>query len=149
MEEQKIPSIEKEKKDSQEKSKKHPKPVKKPTEPQIPESVTRHLDEIMRRLRLLEERYSGLRKKTQFTEQNMLKDAKELNQEISTLHETISELKNEISELAEKLEKISEEINTSVSKPEFNVLSRYVDFWQPMNFLTRKEAEKIIAEFKK
>ena len=45
---------------------------------QVSSPVTKQMDELMRRLRLLEERYSGLRKKTQFTEQNMLKDAKEL-----------------------------------------------------------------------
>jgi len=102
------------------------------------------LDEVLRRLRLLEERYSSLRKKAQFTEHNMLKDAKEISTEIKTLSSTISELKNEISDLNEKMTKLSTEVSQGVSKAEFNVLAKYLDFWQPMDFLTRKEAEEML-----
>ena len=147
--EQQKPEPKKEKQDKH----KQPKPVnpskQSKQQPQVPDNVVKQLEEITRRLRLLEERYSGLRKKTQFTEQNMLKDAKDLFEEISSLQETISELKNEMSELIEKLGKLSEEVNNAVSKTEFNVLAKYIDYWQPMNFLTRKEAEELISELKK
>ena len=47
-----------------------PKPISKKEEAAMvmPKPVSNQFEEIMRRLRLLEERYSGLRKKTQFTE---------------------------------------------------------------------------------
>jgi len=133
------------------KDKKHPdekdkKPQPKPQEPIIPTALTLQIDELMRRLRLLEERYSGLRKKTQFTEQNMLKDAKELFSEIKVLHETITELKSELSELNEKLTKLNQEVNQAVKKTDFNVLAKYIEFWQPLNYITKEEAEKLIRE---
>jgi uncharacterized protein YoxC len=125
-----------------------PMPAPAPVQQALPDSLVSQLHEIMRRIRLLEERYSGLRKKTQFTEQNMLKDSKELYSDINGLQETIAEIKNEVADLTEKMEKISEEVKNGVNKNEFNVIAKYMNYWQPMNFLTRKEAEKIINEFK-
>ena len=110
----------------------------------MPQTVSSQFEEIMRRLRLLEERYSALRKKTQFTEQNMLKDAKDIFIEIKTLNETISDLKNEMTYLNEKIVKIETEIDSSVNKSELNTLSKYIEMWQPMELLTRKEAEDIL-----
>ena len=115
----------------------------------IPAPVTNRMEEIMRRLRLIEERYSGIRKKSQLVEQNMLKDSRDIYQEIKALNDRISELKGEISELNERFAKFSEEIKGSVSRAEFNVLSKYMDFWEPINFLTREQAEKIIEEVNK
>ncbi len=113
---------------------------------QVSSPVTKQIDELMRRLRLLEERYSGLRKKTQFTEQNMLKDAKELFAEIKVMHETIFELKSDLSELNEKIIKLRQEVKGSVKKTDFNVLAKYIDYWQPLNYITKEEAEKLIKE---
>ena len=109
-------------------------------------SVSGHVEDIMRRLRLLEERYSNLRKKSQFTEQNMLKDAKDMFEEINLLNSTITDLKGEVKDLYEKLQKLSVEVDSCVSKTEFNVISKYMDFWQPLNFLTREEAEKLLRK---
>ncbi len=115
---------------------------------QIPPELSKEIDEIMRRLRLLEERYSGLRKKTQVTEQNMIKDAREIFKELKVLNDTITEVKGEFSEMNDKLLKLNDEIQNAVKKTEFNVLSKYIDFWQPLNYITRDEVEKLIREKK-
>jgi len=115
----------------------------------IPPDIIKEMDEIMRRIRLLEERYSGIRKKSQFTEQNMLKDTKDIFEEINLLNSSLSDIKGEVSEINEKIQKLSEEMHESVKKTEFNVLAKYLDFWQPLNFLTREEAKKLINEQKK
>ncbi len=124
--------------------------VAKPPEEKtaIPLAISKEMDEIMRRLRLLEDRYSGVRKKSQFNEQNMLKDTKDIFEEINAMHVTITELKSEMEELSEKLEKLTDEVKGSVKKPDFNVLAKYIDFWQPLNFLTKEEAEKLLNEKK-
>jgi len=123
--------------------------VKLKNEPKVPEAVTKQLDEIMRRLRQMEERYSALRKKSDFTEQTMLRDAKELYDQTKVLQETITDITHQVSELNEKLIKLSDEIQSTVSKADFNVLSKYLDYWQPMNFLTRKEAESLLNNERK
>jgi uncharacterized protein YoxC len=122
-----------------------PKPV---IEPVIPVAISKEIDELMRRLRQLEERYSGLRKKSQLIEQNMLKDTKDIFEDISLNRQTITELKLEISEISEKLTKLTDEVASSVSKSEFNVIAKYLDFWQPLDFITRDEAMKILDQLK-
>ncbi len=138
------------KKKPEEKQELNPKPAAQPKQqqaaPAMPKPVSNQFEEIMRRLRLLEERYSGLRKKSQFTEQNMLKDAKDLFVEIKTLNEAISELRSEMAVLNEKLLKLESEINSSVAKSELNTLAKYVDMWEPMQFLTRKQAEELLKD---
>jgi len=78
----------------------------------------------------------------------MLKDTKDIFEEINAMHVTITELKSEMEELSEKLEKLTDEVKGSVKKPDFNVLAKYIDFWQPLNFLTKEEAEKLLNEKK-
>jgi uncharacterized protein YoxC len=124
-----------------------PKPVDK-QESLIPGPVVQQMDELMRRIRILEERYSGLRKKTQLTEQNMLKDARDVFQEIRLVNDSISDLKSEVSELSEKMSKLSMEVENSVKKTEFNVMAKYLELWQPLDFVTRQDAQKIIDELK-
>ncbi|MFH2021616.1 MAG: hypothetical protein ABIJ34_09495 [archaeon] len=113
-----------------------------------PTTVAKQLEEIMRRLRLLEERYSGLRKKSQFVEQSMLRDVKDLFEEIHALTDSLSELRSQMSELTEKLGKLTEEVKESVDKSELHTLAKYMDFWQPLDFITRKEVERMISERK-
>ncbi len=126
-----------------------PEPPKPQEKSPALQQVTRDIDEVLRQLKLLEERYSGVRKKSQFTEQNMLKETKDIFEEISVIRSTITEIKGDVSEITEKLEKLSEEVNTAVKKTDFNVLSKYLDFWQPLNFMTKAEAQKLILELKK
>mgnify|MGYP001575446560 FL=1 len=102
----------------------------------------------MRSIRLLEERYSQVRKKSQFTEENMLNDTKEIFNDINVLNETIAELKKSIAEIGDKLFKLGEEVSQGVSKAELNVISKYLDFWQPLDFVTRQEVEKMLREKK-
>ena len=120
---------------------------KDPVSP-IPAEISIKMDEIMRRIRLLEERYSQVRKKSQFTEENMLNDTKEIFNDINVLNETIAELKTSIAEIGDKLFKLGEEVSQGVSKAELNVISKYLDFWQPLDFVTRQEVEKMLREKK-
>jgi chromosome segregation ATPase len=125
-----------------------PKPQEKAPSPAL-QQITRDIDEILRQLKLLEERYSGVRKKSQFTEQNMLKETKEVFDEITSLRSTITDVKSDISEIKEKLEKLTEEVDSAVKKTDFNVLVKYLDFWQPLEFMTKDDAQKLLAEKKK
>ena len=111
-----------------------------------PTSIAKQIDEIMRRIRLLEERYSGIRKKSQFVEQSMLKDVKDLFEEFKAINETVTELKLQMAELTEKLAKLNEEVKASVSKAELNTVAKYLEFWQPLDFLTRKQAEEMLKK---
>ncbi|MBN2422394.1 hypothetical protein JXB41_04140 [Candidatus Woesearchaeota archaeon] len=113
------------------------------------QKISININEIMRRLRILEERYSNLRKKNQLTDQNMLEDTKKLSDTIKVIQSTINELKKEVLEVNSKIKMLSEEVSQSVEKRDFKLLSKYLDFWQPLDFIRKGEAKLIIEDILK
>ncbi|MFH0875425.1 MAG: hypothetical protein V1859_05790 [archaeon] len=110
------------------------------------QKIAGDINEIMRRLRILEERYSNLRKKNQLTDQNMIDDTKKLSDDFRLVNSTINDLKKEIIELNTKIRMLTEEMQQTVDKGEVALLSKYIDLWDPMSFVRRSEAEKMIRD---
>jgi len=104
------------------------------------------LNEIATRIKILEERYVTLRKKSQLTEQNIIESDKTNFDEIRLLEDNILEVKHSIKEMVEKLSLLNDEISSFASKTEFKILERYVGFWQPMDFVTRKEVNNFLRK---
>ena len=133
----------------QEKNIPHPEkapPVKHQKAGGTPQNINSDLNEIMRRLRVLEERYGNLRKKNQLSDQNMLEDSKKVYDEIRIIESTITELKREVLEVNTKIKMLEEEVSESVQKRDLKMISKYMDFWEPMQFVRREEAERIIED---
>lgn len=103
------------------------------------QAVNSSINNIATRLKILEERYSTLRKKTQLTEQDIIESEKNNIQEIRLLGENIIETKRAVKDLREKIVLLSDEVDNFANKTDFIVLKKYVDMWQPMDFVTRKE----------
>ncbi|MEK6808102.1 MAG: hypothetical protein AABY14_00275 [Nanoarchaeota archaeon] len=105
--------------------------------------------DIGRRLRTLEERYSNLQTKTQIIEQNMISRHKQLSTEVKTINTEINEIKKEVLDVKDKILLIIREIQTYSKKEEVKVLEKYIQFWEPLNFVTRNEVKDIINEILK
>lgn len=108
--------------------------------------ISKSLNSLASNLRILEERYSNLRDRLQVSEQNIIMMDKELRSDLKMLSEDVLELKREINDINDKLRIISSEIKNLVNKHEFKVVERYIDLWQPMNFVTRNELKKLLEE---
>ena len=110
--------------------------------------ITDQVNNISLRLRMLEEHYSNLRKKTQVIDKNMLTISKKNNKEIKAIDMSLNELKLDLGDTREKTELIIKELELCTRKEEFTVLERYVHLWKPMNFVTKEEVSKLIQEHK-
>jgi hypothetical protein len=97
-----------------------------------------------RRLRIIEERYSSLRKNIQVNEQNMLSEGKRVSSEIKVINSDISEIKHILNEIKNEMRMIVTEVKESVKKEELKVVEKYVSLWEPINFVTTSEVEKIV-----
>ena len=104
------------------------------------------LNNINRRLRILEERYSNLRRKTQVTDQNMLNANKKIMVEIQTAHSEADEFKRNISDMKEKLKIMIRELKECAKHQDVLVLQKYINLWEPINFITREAANKMIRD---
>jgi len=99
-----------------------------------------------RRLRVIEERFVNLRRKTQLTEQNMLSSNKRFSTEIKTLNAEINDIKSSLNDITYKLSMVLGELKKMASKNDLKVLDKYLDYWEPLNFLRRDEAEALVKE---
>ena len=116
--------------------------------PEIVE-ISNETKDIGRKLRALEERYSNLQTKSQITEQNMISRHKQVATDIKTINSDMIELKKEINDIKDKILLIIKEIQGFSKKEDVNVLERYINFWDPLKFVTRNEVKEIISEILK
>ena len=102
--------------------------------------------EAQRSVRMLEERYTTLRKKNQISDQNIIDDTNKTFMKLKQLFNEINDVKVNIDEMKEKLDIFSIEIGEMASRHELKVLKNYINLWEPMKFLTEKQAIRIIKE---
>jgi len=114
--------------------------------PPAPDKLSKLIGEVSSNLRILEDRYSNLRKKTQLTDQTLLETQRQFFKEKRILSEEVVEIKMKLSELAEEISVMNAELKSAVKHKDFKVLEKYLDMWDPMHFVTRKEAEEIIED---
>tara|TARA_Y100000310_G_C20649026_1_gene798313 strand:- start:182 stop:631 length:450 start_codon:yes stop_codon:yes gene_type:complete len=108
--------------------------------------VNEQLINIGNRLRIIEERSSNLQRRYMVGEQNMLSSNKKFNSEFKTINMDINELKKEISQIRIKTLQIIEELKKCARKEDVAMIKKYVDMWEPVNFVTRHEVERLIKE---
>ena len=108
--------------------------------------ITEDVSTLSRRLRLLEEGFTNLRRFFQVTEENMISKNKHVSAEIKTLTSDINEIRKEIQELKDKLILVIRELQTVARKEEVKVLEKYINLWNPIKFVTQNEIEQIINE---
>ena len=101
---------------------------------------------ISRTVKIIEDKYSNLRKKVQIDEQNSLAAHKKAFEDIKAINSEILEIKHEIEDVKEKILLIISELKASVKAEEFQELKKYIEFWEPMNFVTRNEIQKVVEK---
>ena len=116
-----------------------PEPVQGP-------DVTRELSSINGRLRLMEERLNNLNRKIEVDESNKLESQKKVNVEFKTFNLEFTEIKRSIEKINETMSIIKRELPNLAAKDELDVLKKYIELWEPVNFVTRNELDKRLKE---
>lgn len=101
---------------------------------------------LSRRVRVLEERNTNMQNRMEIIEQNMISRHKQLNTEIKTMLSENNELKKDISEIKDRILMLIKELQISAKKEEVDILKKYMELWEPVNFVTHNEAEELIQE---
>ena len=104
------------------------------------------LADISQSLRILEDRYYVLRKKTQLTEKTLIDSQREFEKERKLMLDELVSAKLKIKELEEKLDDMNAEFNNLAKLTDVKVLEKYLDFWEPIQFVTRNEVEKLLRK---
>ena len=99
-----------------------------------------------RRLRLLEEGFTNLRRFFHVTEENSIAKNKHYSAELKTVASDIVEVRKELQELRDKMLLVIKELQSAARKEEVKVLEKYINLWNPVKFVTQNEVEQIINE---
>ena len=109
-------------------------------------AFTEDLGNLGRRLRVLEESSTNLRRALHVTEENMLGKNKLFATEIRTLTSDMGDLKSEISEIKEKILELVNELKETAKRDDVRVLEKYINFWNPVKFVTQNDVEAVVKE---
>ncbi|MFC1648590.1 hypothetical protein ACFL1B_03975 [Nanoarchaeota archaeon] len=112
-------------------------------------SLSKNVTTLGSRLRVLEEQYSTIRNRSQMADSNLIDFTKDMNSELKSLTEDILELKRTLRELNESIDIVSNELNNAVKEHDFRVLEKYVDLWNPGQFVTKAQLKSHLEEVHK
>jgi len=119
---------------------------KKKEEEVISQKLDAKLNNISRRLRILEERYASLREQIRFTDQSFLNSKQKLTAEIKSADKELDELNSQIAEMREKISDLLKELSLCAKEEDLRVIEKYIEIWEPVEFVTRKEVSDIIKQ---
>ncbi len=117
--------------------------------PQAPDPVIQGMTDLSRRLRVLEERYTVLRRKGQLAEENFIRDMQELRDSVEMVSEEATALRRLLVEVDDKLDRFLEQAKNAAPREDVLLLKKYIEMWDPMQYLTREEARRLLEQRRK
>jgi hypothetical protein len=102
------------------------------------------LSDLNARVRVLESKYSLFGERLLIINQNMIEEYKKTLRDMKAVQSEISDLKKEVFYLKEVLDDFNKEFDMFARKDSVKVLEKYINLWNPMNFVTEKEVINII-----
>jgi predicted transcriptional regulator len=106
--------------------------------------LLKNITSASKRLKIIEDRYLTIRKKTQITDQNMLETSSKFNDEIRSINDELTKLKITMKDMNEKIDQMISEMKGLAKQQDLLTLSKYVDFWKQFNFVTKEQLEREI-----
>ncbi len=114
--------------------------------PAISDEIKDEVNGIARRLKLLEEHFTILRRKADVNEHNLMSRTKNFSADIKTIHSEMSDLRQTLNKIEDKVLVMIKEFQLTAKKEDLDILKKYVDMWSPIRFVTREEVDKIVQE---
>jgi 5'-deoxynucleotidase YfbR-like HD superfamily hydrolase len=96
---------------------------------------------VVQRQKDLESSIDVINEKLELLDHNSVKNFRKVNDDIKNLREDIKDLRSELSSIKEFNQKLTKQLKSFATRDEVGKLEKYVDFWEPMNFVTREEMD--------
>jgi len=101
------------------------------------------------RLRVLESRYSIMRERIFIINQNLIDHYRKLSQDIKSINSDIKEIKNNLFSIKETSKNLIKEMGFFAKKENLKVLEKYINMWNPLNYVTEEEVLELIKKHKR
>ncbi|MFH0752810.1 MAG: hypothetical protein V1914_04425 [archaeon] len=110
------------------------------------EDPSQILTELINRIRVLESKQSLFNEQLLLVNQNIIEEFKSFMNEIKTVRTDINIINKDLKNLKNIMKHLSEEAANFAKKDKLMVLEKYINLWNPLNFVTRTEVEKLINQ---
>lgn len=103
-------------------------------------------EDVIGRIRDLENKIVILRDRIFVTDKNMIEEYKNLNLQLRNINQEIKEVKADLTKIKQTIKHMVQEIDAFARKDDLKVLEKYINLWNPLNFITEKEVNIIIKK---
>ena len=105
--------------------------------------------DIAARVKLLEQKTDNLRGHLELLDNSLIEKHKSVISELRDAEDGMRSLRADIDALKDMTDRIAKRMEALASKEEVKVLERYVELWQPLQFVTRAEVKTIVQSILK
>jgi len=102
--------------------------------------------DVVGRIRDIENKVVILRDRIFVTDKNMIEEYRKINMGLRNINNELREVKADISKMKQTIKHMVQEVEDFARKDELRVLEKYINLWNPLNFVTDKEVEQIIKK---
>lgn len=95
-------------------------------------------------VKALETKVNNLVREVNIIKNDFVKKNMSLRKEMKTLNEDMLEVKRNNESTVQKIDLIIKELKKTAGIEEVEVLKKYVDFWNPINFVTQRDVERVV-----
>lgn len=106
--------------------------------------ITYIINELSSRIRILEGKYSLYGERLLVINKNMIEEYKKLLRQMKVVDEELASLRKDMDVLKENLKEINREMQFFAKKENVKLLEKYINMWNPMNFVTEEELNKTV-----
>lgn len=97
-------------------------------------------------LKGIEGKLNTFRREFALFKEDTAKKYVQLAKEIKTINDDLLELKRENEKTREKIELIIKELKLTAGKEEVLTLKKYLELWNPLNFVSQRDVERLVEE---
>ena len=94
----------------------------------------------------LETKVNGLTREFDLLKNDFVKKNCVMKKDVKSAGDEMIELKHEQNKTLEKMDLIVKELKRTAGVEELQVLKKYIDFWNPMHFVTQKDLDREIEK---
>jgi hypothetical protein len=113
------------------------------------QSVAGQVGEFSSRIRLVEQRVENLRRHLELIDSSLIEKHKTVVAEIRDVQDGMRSLRADIEFTKDLAERVAKRLEDLASREEVKVLQRYVEYWQPLSFVTRSEVRSLVENILK
>ena len=92
----------------------------------------------------LETKTNNLLRQVDVLKNDLMRKNTDLRQDVKSLNQDMLELKRQREKDQETMDLIIKELKRTAGKEEITVLKKYLEYWNPLNFVTQQDLERTL-----